>query len=121
VSEFIGRAQPGISIISDIYKATFRTQSASGANAHPGPNAGTIVNSQYPADFGDVHGGIGVVLKFKFLLNTFQFVSMPYILTRNPKHEMRNQKQVLKSNVQMFKTWSNKLVNDFATTLRGLV
>jgi hypothetical protein len=69
MSEFIGRAQPGISIIADIDKAAFGTQSASRANAHPGSNAGTIVGGQYSAHLGDVNGCIGIVLNLKFLLS----------------------------------------------------
>jgi len=115
VSEFIGRTQAGISIVGDIDKAAFRTQTAARANAYPGSNAGTMIGIQYPLHLCDIHGCIGIVLKLKFLLSTFQFISIPYFLIRNPKHEMRNSKQILKSNVQMFKTNTAIFLNELAS------
>ena len=79
VSEFIGRAQAGISIIADIDKAAFRTQPAAGANAHPGSNAGAIVGIQYLTHPVHIHGGIRIIFKFKFLFSGFQFIKVPYI------------------------------------------
>ena len=73
MSEFIGRTQPGISIIADINKAAFRTQSASRANAHPGSNAGTMIGIQNLSHPRDVHGGIATIFKFKLFGSTFQF------------------------------------------------
>jgi hypothetical protein len=73
VSEFIGRTQPGISIIADIDKAAFGTQSASGANAHPGSNTGTMIGIQYLSHPVYIHRRIGIIFKFKLFGSTFQF------------------------------------------------
>jgi len=37
-----------------------------------------FAGSQYPAHFCDIHRGTGIVLKFEFLLLTFQFICIPY-------------------------------------------
>jgi hypothetical protein len=76
-SEFIGRTQAGISIIADIHKAAFRTQPAAGANAYPASNAGAIIGIQYLTHPFDIYGRIRSIFKLKFLLITFQFISIP--------------------------------------------
>jgi hypothetical protein len=121
VSEFIGRTQAGISIIADIHKAAFRTQPAAGANAHPGSNAGAMIGIQYLTHPVRIHRCIGITFEFKFLFSTFQFSSIPYFLKINPKHEARNSKQILNSNVQMFKTNTTNFLKDLPLFRFGTV
>jgi hypothetical protein len=115
VSEFIGRTQAGISIIGDIDKAAFRTQPASGANAHPGSNAGTMIGIQYLTHPVHIYGRICIVFKVKLLFSSFQYYIIPNFLIENPKHETRNSKQILNSNVQMFKTNTAIFLNELAS------
>lgn len=86
VFEFIGRTQPGISIIGDIDKAAFRTQPASGANAQPASNAGTLIGIQYLTHPVHIYGRIRIAFEFKYLFSKFQFYRIPNFLVKNPKH-----------------------------------
>jgi hypothetical protein len=99
VSEFIGRAQAGISIIADIDKAAFRAQPAAGANAQPGSNAGAMIGTQYLTHPAHIYGRICIAFKFKFFFSTFHLYKIHYFFIKNPKHETRNSKQILNSNV----------------------
>ena len=72
--ELVRRTEPRITIVGKVNKTTLGAQSAPGANAQPGSNAGAVVGIQYLKDFSRI-GGRLVFFEFliQYVLNIYHF------------------------------------------------